>query len=474
MLSREAAKSAVQVAILAGASLFLGLPSCVVAENVTIVGNGSGGVDLGDPFVSGGRSPGATIRKTPTPRPASRATQPPNATPAPTLPPVITRADLAADFWVRQESGVTVDLHGVVAVPSGSSAKVWAVGDEGTILFSPDAGKTWQKQESGTTKALYSVAYDITPGILLVGGADGTLLLTTDSGSTWTKLPTPVASQSADAPGAIRQVDIWTVGTRGRRAPFISTERFPLLGAPDVRKVFEDDLDPPLPRRDRSTWDFALTSADTPTRFGFYYVSGISAYGLVALADRTGAVCNAPVCIGFPDVGDLNNGAPWKWRRNVKFDGKDSPEGNFTDLALVPDPGYECAEYNAADPLPAYLSTDKAIYRTADYGKTWKKIPNGPQGAMRIHALGLGRIVAITATRIWHGTANFPLQNCNSGTKGDPVFQWAEVVLQAGDIDLDYRDQFFGAVKSATNVARPPDMWMVGRGGKILFRKGAL
>lgn len=472
MRSRLAIKHAVQAAILAGAAAFLALAGCVVAGEVNITAPGDGaGLDLGDPFVTGGRTPGGSTRRTPTPRPKTSAR--PSLPPTPTPPPVIVRGDLAADQWVIQNPGVSVDLHAVVAQPNGASAKVWAVGDNGTIVHSADAGKTWQQQASGTTKALYSIAYDFRPDVLMVGGADGTLLLTDNGGSTWQTLPVPVASGSSDAPGAIRQVDIWSVGTQGRQAPFLSTDRFPLLGAARLRKPFEDDLDSPLPRRLRTTWDFSLTSADTPTRFGFYYVSSVSAYGLVGLGDTTGSLCNAAICIGYPDMGDLNNGAPWRWR-DARYDEKTDPEGAFADIALVPDVGFECASYNASDPLPAYLATDKAVYRSADYGKTWKKIPNGPKGAVRIHALGRGRVVAITATRLWHGTALFPQETCTSGSKGEPLFQWAEVTLQASDIDVDFKDQFFGAVKSATNAPRPPDMWMVGRGGKIVFRKGAL
>jgi photosystem II stability/assembly factor-like uncharacterized protein len=62
---------------------------------------------------------------------------------------------------------------------------VWAVGNNGTIYQTFDAGDTWAKLTTGTTAALYGVAFS-TPLKGLACGAGGTMILTRDGGSTWT------------------------------------------------------------------------------------------------------------------------------------------------------------------------------------------------------------------------------------------------------------------------------------------------
>lgn len=66
---------------------------------------------------------------------------------------------------------------------------VWAVGGQGMILFSDDAGLTWSEQVSGTNRRLYDVFMLNTLKGYAVGD-EGILLTTNDGGATWS-LSTP-------------------------------------------------------------------------------------------------------------------------------------------------------------------------------------------------------------------------------------------------------------------------------------------
>jgi len=73
----------------------------------------------------------------------------------------------------------------------------WAVGEQGTILATADAGATWTAQQSGTTLRLNAVSF-VNANVGWVAANNGTLLRTTDGGSHWSAVsigsPDPVAS----------------------------------------------------------------------------------------------------------------------------------------------------------------------------------------------------------------------------------------------------------------------------------------
>ena len=63
-----------------------------------------------------------------------------------------------------------------------------AVGDQGAILRTTDAGATWTQVSSGTNAALTGVSFaDASTGIAV--GSAGAMVRTTDAGATWTQLP---------------------------------------------------------------------------------------------------------------------------------------------------------------------------------------------------------------------------------------------------------------------------------------------
>jgi hypothetical protein len=97
----------------------------------------------------------------------------------------------------------------------------WAVGGGGEICVSTDGGFTWQPQQSGTSGALWSVAFADTNRGWALGYTDvdgygvcGNVLKTTDGGASWT-------SDEASFDTGFRRVvavgenNAWAVGTGG-------------------------------------------------------------------------------------------------------------------------------------------------------------------------------------------------------------------------------------------------------------------
>ena len=68
------------------------------------------------------------------------------------------------------------------------SLTAWAVGFEGTVLRTDDAGKTWTLQETKSNARLYGLQI-IDVNTVYCCGSDGTLLATFNGGKTWKKLP---------------------------------------------------------------------------------------------------------------------------------------------------------------------------------------------------------------------------------------------------------------------------------------------
>jgi photosystem II stability/assembly factor-like uncharacterized protein len=81
--------------------------------------------------------------------------------------------------WTSHLSGTTETLRGVWA----TSEAIVAVGHQGSVVCSEDAGQNWTLGTSGTTSDLRSVYGD--GGEFFAVGAEGTILRSTDKGATW-------------------------------------------------------------------------------------------------------------------------------------------------------------------------------------------------------------------------------------------------------------------------------------------------
>lgn len=89
--------------------------------------------------------------------------------------------------WSLLNSGTSADLL-AVDFPFDATTG-FAVGRNGTILKTTNAGNSWKKQKSRTRKRLSDVAF-VTNDIGFVVGDDGKFLKTTNGGTTWTALST--------------------------------------------------------------------------------------------------------------------------------------------------------------------------------------------------------------------------------------------------------------------------------------------
>jgi photosystem II stability/assembly factor-like uncharacterized protein len=97
---------------------------------------------------------------------------------------IVTTRDAGAT-WTAQSSGTDARLRSVVFTTEGQRG--WAVGVRGTILTTRDAGATWTAQSSGTNAAnLYSVVFAADGQRGWAVGDDGGILATRDAGTTWT------------------------------------------------------------------------------------------------------------------------------------------------------------------------------------------------------------------------------------------------------------------------------------------------
>jgi photosystem II stability/assembly factor-like uncharacterized protein len=84
--------------------------------------------------------------------------------------------------WHQQVPAIPGDLGILEDVEMVSATDGWAVGEGGTILYTPDGGLTWTRQTSGTTEWLHGVSFFDTLHGVAVGNA---VLYTTNGGLTW-------------------------------------------------------------------------------------------------------------------------------------------------------------------------------------------------------------------------------------------------------------------------------------------------
>jgi photosystem II stability/assembly factor-like uncharacterized protein len=89
----------------------------------------------------------------------------------------------------------------------------WAVGDNGLILATPDAGQTWSIQTINTKNALNGVFF-VTSNIGWTVGANGCIARTTSGGQRWNVLTTGY-NQNLNSVCAVSQLTAWAVGDNG-------------------------------------------------------------------------------------------------------------------------------------------------------------------------------------------------------------------------------------------------------------------
>ena len=92
----------------------------------------------------------------------------------------ILRTTNAGTTWTQQNSGVTVNLNAIAATGTDN---IWAVGDSGKVVYSTNAGVTWQKKDFSTLTNLNDISFRNNIGYI-VGNAD-TCFFSSDKGNCW-------------------------------------------------------------------------------------------------------------------------------------------------------------------------------------------------------------------------------------------------------------------------------------------------
>lgn len=102
------------------------------------------------------------------------------------------------------------DLHGV---DTYGGEKIWLVGARGSVYHSPDGGKSWSPQLSGTKDLLTSVDF-INEKQGWISGIYGTILKTEDGGQTWVRQNTGTENHLFQT-FFLNEKDGWAVGFMG-------------------------------------------------------------------------------------------------------------------------------------------------------------------------------------------------------------------------------------------------------------------
>jgi photosystem II stability/assembly factor-like uncharacterized protein len=94
----------------------------------------------------------------------------------------------AGKTWTRLASGSTADLRALaVAVTRNGRFVGVAAGDDGTLLRTSD-GETWRRVDTSLFETLRSAATTSDGSLLLVSGDSGTLLRSDDGGASWASI----------------------------------------------------------------------------------------------------------------------------------------------------------------------------------------------------------------------------------------------------------------------------------------------
>lgn len=124
-------------------------------------------------------------------------------------PEVIASTSDGGDSWeVRYRGEANRRLLGIECA---THERAWAVGENGTILHTEDAGRTWILQDAGVLSTLVRVRFLGNDGWIL--GSEGTLLRTKNGGAAWEREKLDVTSVLCDI--HIAGLQGWIVGSQG-------------------------------------------------------------------------------------------------------------------------------------------------------------------------------------------------------------------------------------------------------------------
>jgi photosystem II stability/assembly factor-like uncharacterized protein len=116
----------------------------------------------------------------------------------------------AGETWQRQRAPSRLEL---IHIDFDNDKRGWIVGTGGTILATVDGGESWSKQESRVTGTIYHVDFRSEKKGLAVGDR-GTILRTTDGGLQWTAVEVKKRSTLLNVQ-FVNDKEGWAVGRGG-------------------------------------------------------------------------------------------------------------------------------------------------------------------------------------------------------------------------------------------------------------------
>lgn len=166
----------------------------------------------------------------------------------------------------------TVDIDNVVMI---NATTAYAVGENGTLIKTTDAGHTWTVQTVpwAATLQLWRIASD-TPNRLWVTGPDQMCYYTTNGGTSWTSIPVTLIASTYDVKGLYYQgaAGILWVGTEYGR--ILSRTDQPATGTETPKTLpFVLNQNYPNPFNPSTTIEFAIAS-DSHVGLNIYDVTG--------------------------------------------------------------------------------------------------------------------------------------------------------------------------------------------------------
>jgi photosystem II stability/assembly factor-like uncharacterized protein len=108
--------------------------------------------------------------------------------------------------WERRSSGAKASLHDVLFDATGRTGL--AIGGDGAILRSGDAGRTWTARDSGSGALLTALARVPERRLAWAVGANGTVLSSVDDGESW-------RPQASNGNNMLLSIDVSPDGQRG-------------------------------------------------------------------------------------------------------------------------------------------------------------------------------------------------------------------------------------------------------------------
>jgi photosystem II stability/assembly factor-like uncharacterized protein len=117
------------------------------------------------------------------------------------------------DGWYEQVSSTAQNLNGVTFRPDGRTG--WAVGDQGTIVWTRDAGTTWASRNTGAGLSDLNGVWFTSDSVGYAVGKGGTVVKTTNLGAVWTRLTTVATVNDFNAVHFQNPSYGWAVGGVG-------------------------------------------------------------------------------------------------------------------------------------------------------------------------------------------------------------------------------------------------------------------